>query len=213
MVTKPLLRRYTNLAAALHILRTKTITLLDPSEWDDRNDRIAMRTYKERTNSQTLLALCFAESSETYHHWKVFADGPSGVCIHFRKDAFLKGLSGHPHVQHKKVEYRKALINAPLGSWRVSELPFLKRTPFGPEKEYRLLYTSAEKIPAYDIAIEMSWIDRVVLSPWMPDQLTDSVRQTLRSINGCEGLTVQKTTLISSTTWAKYVKNAVDVNG
>jgi hypothetical protein len=31
-------RRYTNLAAVVHLLHAKAITLLNPATWDDRND-------------------------------------------------------------------------------------------------------------------------------------------------------------------------------
>jgi hypothetical protein len=57
-------RRYTNLAAAIHLLRKKTITLLSPATWDDRNDAFCMAEYQRILGFKTALALCFAESNE-----------------------------------------------------------------------------------------------------------------------------------------------------
>jgi hypothetical protein len=42
------LHRFTNLAAAIHMLRTRTITLLDPNTWDDKNDAYFMAEYKRQ---------------------------------------------------------------------------------------------------------------------------------------------------------------------
>jgi hypothetical protein len=64
--TKEVLRRYTNLAATIHMLRSRTITLLSPGSWDDRNDAYFMAEYKRRKGLKTLLALCFANCGETY---------------------------------------------------------------------------------------------------------------------------------------------------
>jgi hypothetical protein len=65
-------RRYTNLTATIHILKSRTISLLSPELWDDRNDAYFMSRYKELKSAKSVLALCFAETSETYHHWRVF---------------------------------------------------------------------------------------------------------------------------------------------
>ena len=45
-MTEHTLRRYTNLASALHILQNRCLTLLSPETWDDRNDAYFMSEYK-----------------------------------------------------------------------------------------------------------------------------------------------------------------------
>ena len=65
-------RKYTNLAALIHFLQTKQITLLNPSTWDDKNDAYFLEEFKNIQGFTTVLAICFAETYETYHHWKVF---------------------------------------------------------------------------------------------------------------------------------------------
>lgn len=77
------LRRYTDLPSLLHILGTKKLTLLDPKTWDDKNDQYFMSLYKDVSGLRSLLALCFSESPEKYHHWRVFSHGPSGVSKSF----------------------------------------------------------------------------------------------------------------------------------
>jgi hypothetical protein len=77
------LRRYTNLPALIHLLTKRKITLLDPESWDDKNDSRFLTLYGKKNSLKTVLALCFAKSRETYHRWRVFADGPSGVCVRF----------------------------------------------------------------------------------------------------------------------------------
>ena len=49
-------RSYTNLAAAIHLLRTKTITLLNPATWADKNDAYYVAEYKRLKHAVTLLA-------------------------------------------------------------------------------------------------------------------------------------------------------------
>ena len=205
------LRRYTDLASGLHILRAKKITLLDPSRWDDGNDRICMERYKEALELQTLLAICFADCKETYHHWRVFTVGASGVCFEFDRDKLCESVSGLDGVRWQNVEYRKLdILRSSSKRWLVSELPFLKRAPYEPEQELRIIYSSAtEKVETFDVPIEISWIKRVILSPWMPVALRQSVIETIRDIPGCRTLTVQSTSLVGSQFWRAKVLGAV----
>jgi hypothetical protein len=89
----PSFYRYTNLAATLHMLRTRNITLLNPATWDDTNDSYFMSEYKRLKNAKSVLALCFAESEESYHHWRIFSAGGDGVRIEFDKTALLAALT------------------------------------------------------------------------------------------------------------------------
>jgi hypothetical protein len=82
---KPFLK-YTNIVALLDTLLDKRIFLLDPNLWEDKNDSYYISIYKQRENLKTVLAICFAEENETFHHWKVFSGNISGVCIEYKKD-------------------------------------------------------------------------------------------------------------------------------
>ena len=70
----------------------RKITLLDPQSWDDSNDSRYLALYKEKKKLTTVLALCFTQASETYHHWRVFANGSSGICITFHSVELLEAV-------------------------------------------------------------------------------------------------------------------------
>jgi hypothetical protein len=78
------------LSAVIDTLRRRKLALLDPQNWDDRNDRRFMQLYKEAKGLSSLYAMCAARCHDTYYHWRVFTPGPrepvsnSGV-IHWRR--------------------------------------------------------------------------------------------------------------------------------
>jgi hypothetical protein len=202
MVTRkiPILRRYTDLPALIHLLRSKQVTLLSPTTWDDRNDRHYMEVFKQRRKLKTLLALCFSEAGETYHHWKVFASGSSGVCIEFDKFALLEYL---PKIDftHSKIDYR-TIAGLSASNLLVKDLPFTKRHAFGDECEYRIVYSSKTvDVATQTFPLPISAIRRVILNPWVPDPLYGAVWESLKSIDNCGGLSITKSRLIESEQW------------
>jgi hypothetical protein len=95
-VGKKYLRRYVDLPALIYLLSERKITLLDPKSWDDGNDSYYLALYREKRNLKSLLAVCFTQTTETYHHWRVFAGGSSGVCIRFKRTKLLKAIDWIP---------------------------------------------------------------------------------------------------------------------
>lgn len=203
------LRRYTDLTALLHMLSTGKITLLDPKTWDDRNDAYFMSQYKERKKLKTLLALCFSQVPETYHHWHVFSKGPAGVCIIFNREELLKALKQQVGISADTVEYLK-MNEAKEKEFTVPSLPFLKRNGFKPEGEFRVIYESQEEEKSnIDIPIDQSCIRSVSLSPWLHATLSPSAIKAIRSISGFEKLSVSRSTLISNEQWKAFGKKAI----
>ncbi|MDM4765932.1 DUF2971 domain-containing protein [Pelomonas sp. SE-A7] len=202
------LRRYTDLPALLHLLSNQQLTLLDPKTWDDKNDSFFMSVYKERRALKSVLALCFSQASETYHHWRVFSNGPAGVCILFDRDQLLLDLEAHPGIQTGPMDYL-SMTAARGREFRVEELPFIKRIGYRPENEFRVLYTSADQeLPALGVPVRLSSIRGVSLSPWMHSALSKSVVQAIRAIDGCAKLKVSRSTLISNEQWKGYALGA-----
>jgi len=200
-MSEPFLRRYTELPALIHMLRTRQITLLDPQTWDDRNDSHYLSLYKQKKSLKTVLALCFTACSETYHHWRVFAHGTSGVCIRLNRPAVLKALRTHGSIRTGKVKYLtlKQIRDRHL---TVRELPFLKRAAFEPEEEYRVIFESATTAnPTRNVSLPLSAIHRITLSPWLHPALSPDVKKIIKSIPGCSGLEVVRSTLIGNTEW------------
>jgi hypothetical protein len=202
------LRRYTNIPSLLYILRERRIVLLDPETWDDKNDSHYLSVYREKKCLKCVLALCFTQVSETYHHWRVFADGSAGICITFKRKELLTTLKKESGITARNVTY--LTLNEMDGkSLRVGQLPFLKRYPYEDECEFRVLYESnTTKLSALDVPISLDCIDRITLSPWTPKALADTLKETIHEIPGCGSLTIARSTLISNERWKNYGENA-----
>jgi hypothetical protein len=202
-MSKATLRRYTNLAATLHLLQNKCLTLLNPDTWDDRNDAFFMSEYERQKGAQKVLALCFAEAPETYHHWRVFSHGSDGVCLEFDKaklEAHLKSIDG---VEFRAVEY-KTIKDAKLEGIATDDLPFVKRHGYRDEKEFRAVYTDLQVARDFVLVpISLDCIDRVTLSPWMAEALAEAVKTTIRGLEDCATLKVYRTTLIENDKWMR----------
>lgn len=197
------LRRYTDLASLIDMLHHKAITLLRPDTWDDRNDRLMMKTYANSFELKTLLALCLTSRGETYHHWKVFTDKSSGVCIHFRKDEFRQAMRA-AGVKVKRVKYLK-LDKLNAQDHPIESLPFLKRFGFGDEGEYRAVYQSeAAEDLLKQIQIDLNIIDRISVNPWMPEPVFESVRATIEALREGATFTVNHSSLIDNRRWRQF---------
>lgn len=198
----PILHRYTNLAATIHLLKTKSITLLNPATWDDRNDAYFMAEYKRYKKAKTVLALCFTKQSETYHHWRVFSHGSDGIRIDFDMDKIASMFAAKVGVKQGPVSYRMVKEIEKLKSINVEKLPFLKRSPYQDEREYRIIFASKKVTEEFkDYPIQIGWLRRVTLSPWMSTSLAASVKETLKAIDGCSKLSIARSTLVNNEIW------------
>lgn len=200
-------RRYTDLPSLIQILTTGKLTLLDPTTWDDKNDSFFLSTYKDKLALETVLALCFTTASETYHHWRVFSNGPSGVCIHF-KSTNLEAAMQKAGIQFNRVDYLKVdelRTNKPS----ISQLPFIKRYQFRAEEEFRALWESKnEKCNFLEVPIELSSIARITLSPWLHPNLKTNTVAAIKRIPDCKSIPIWRSTLVGNSDWQNYGKKA-----
>lgn len=205
---KNYLRRYTDLPFLLDYLRTKELVLLSPKTWDDKNDSHYLESYAKASGFASTYALCLTEASETYHHWKVFTSGSSGVCIEFKKDDLIKFAEKVPSLRAESVRYRtiKALQKKRP---TYEELPFLKRNAFSDELEFRLFLAannpSSEPLRFH---VPTSAVNRVVLSPWIPDVVAEQVKATLNAIVRCKTLKVKRSSLVNNEDWKRLAEIA-----
>jgi hypothetical protein len=196
--------RYTNLAATIHLLNAKNITLLNPATWDDKNDAYFMAEYKRHKMAKTVLALCFAERSQTYHHWRVFSHGSDGVCIEFDKDKLLSAFTGALEIKTGYVDYKTIKQLKNIRDIDPDALPFLKRSPYKDEGEFRIVYVDTNRaMETKDYKIAVGWIRRITLSPWITKALADSVKDALKTIEGCSGVKIALSTLVDNEAWKK----------
>jgi hypothetical protein len=201
--------RYTDLPSLIHILSNQSLTLLDPRTWDDKNDSRFIDLYREKKNLASVLALCFSQSSETYHHWRIFAPSSSGIYLMFNAEKITKAVSHIAGLKIKPVDYL-TIRDFRSNNAEVDRLPFIKRFPFKPENEVRMLWESdIEERSSLQVPIPLSVISRITLSPWLHSSLVDGVKRTIKSIPGCSRIKVYKSTLISNDDWIKHGESAI----
>lgn len=186
------------------MLSSKKITLLDPMSWDDKNDAYFMAQYKERKELKSLLALCFSQVPETYHHWHVFAKGPAGVCIEFDRKALLEAFKKRKGISSESIQYL-TLNEAKEFEFDVQRLPFVKRYGYKPEGEFRVIYESkSNQFSSLGVSITPECIRKIVLSPWLHKALSTSAIQAIQGIEGFDEVTISRSTLISNDVWKSY---------
>jgi hypothetical protein len=203
------LNRYTTLPILLDMLWRKKITLLSPESWDDRNDAYYLERYQAERKLAAVLALCFSTKGETFHHWRVFSHGSSGVCIEFDAKKFLAPVGGDPQFRIGPVKYCRIdeleRNPPPLDRW-----PFLKRLPFADEAEFRIIYECSDGPElSRPIDFDIESVRRVTLSPWMPKSVSESVVALIETIPDCSGIYVHRSTLIENGRWKKAIQGPI----
>ena len=203
-----LLRRYTELPYVIDYLVTEKLALLNPASWDDRNDSFYIEEYARRSGVKSVYALCLADCAETYHHWRVFSHGSGGACIQFKRKEFLSAISKVDGLRSESVNYKT--IEELRGTMpALEELPFLKRWAFNNESEFRLFYElNNEGEPIYRITVPRACIDRIILSPWLSNEVADRVRKTLKSISGCSDIKMYRSTLVENEDWKRFANSS-----
>jgi hypothetical protein len=203
------LRRYTELPYVIEFLHTEQLALLSPASWDDRNDSFYIEEYARRAGVLSVYALCLADGAETYHHWRVFSHGSGGVCIQFGREQFLAAVAQAPGLRAQAVQYR-TINELQAAAPALDELPFLKRHAFQDESEFRLFHASSQAgPPVHRIAMPRSAVDRIILSPWLPDSVAKHVKETLKSIPGCSKVKVYRSTLVENENWKKFAQGSL----
>lgn len=195
------LRRYMDLPSLFYLLAKRRLTLVDPRSWDDANDSHYMELYRRAGNFASVLAACFTQASEKYHHWRVFAGTPAGVCVTFKRSALLNAVRDVRELRAGAVSYLK-LSEMRERNRTIAELPFLKRLPFQDEREFRMVWHSeSDRIQAFDVEIPLSAIERITLSPWLQEPLADHVKFMIRQIEDCAPIRTTRSTLVANAEW------------
>lgn len=201
------LNRFTSLPYLIDMLEKNELTLLDPSGWEDKNERITIEQYKELNGYESIYALCMTDKAETYHHWNAFTNGDSGCCIEFDK-AKLEVVLEENNVKFESVEYIE--LNKLSFAGEKNQLPFYKRHPFWHEGEFRLIYCSKEpQKPTYPIKIDKieDYINQIHLSSKLPEPVFKSVKALFGNKYPSIEHKIKHSTLFNNNKWANHFKN------
>lgn len=189
----------------LDTLLNRRIAFLAPSTWADLNDREIMEAFAHSTPDRRVFAYCLAEGNETAHHWQVFADRGSGARIIFSRERLFSALNAYPQIIHGPVSYVKW---KDLNTWLypIEDLPFLKRSVFRFEREYRLIATTQDHAPssrAYYVDIPLDCITSVYVSGEVPAPHFEVLTSMIREIPGCKRLRIRHSGLLRNASWSR----------
>lgn len=202
-------RRYTDIPSLVGMLTNGEMTLLEPLNWDDKDDSYYLEQYRLKLNLKSVLALCLSQANETYHHWRVFSPGPSGVCVWFKEQQLKAAVAKVSGLRMEPMEYVtvKELRSNTIAA---SKLPFVKRFPFKAENEVRLLWESkTEERASIGVPFDSSAIERITLSPWLHSSLADPMKALLKSLPECRQYKVYRSTLVSNAEWKRHGLEAI----
>jgi hypothetical protein len=210
-----ILNRYTSLPILLDMLGRSKITLLSPETWEDRNDSFFIEEYKNKFKFKSVLALCFSTKSETFHHWKVFSDGSSGVCIEFHREHLLESITNDINVtvaghigkfRTGDVKY-KWIHELEADPPKPTDWPFIKRNAFEDEGEFRMIYESiSQEGDAKAVEFDILSIRKITLSPWMPKSVAETVKSIIhRNLDSAE-IKVYHSSLLDNSKWKSVLE-------
>lgn len=199
------LNRFTTLPFLIDMLLRKKLTLLNPAFWEDYNDRETMEVYRKSTGAKSMYALCFTHGGETIHHWNAFAAGTAGCYIEFSPERLFLMLKKHSEVQHGRVQY---ISVRDIASVAPQNLPFIKRQPFAPEKEYRIIATTPhEQGPVFELDLDINVIRRITINNKMPAEVFRSLKKSLKCIAPDYKGGIYQSTLFSNPVWINHFRN------
>ena len=198
------LNRFTTIPFLIDLLKRKQLTLLNPDLWEDDNDKATIELYRKKKNKTSIYALCLTDDTETIHHWNTFASGTSGCCIEFHYDKLIDQISKNDAVTYGKIKYVKIKDLKTL-KIKTEKLPYLKRYPFRPEKEFRIIMLSnEEQKESFDIPISLDSIKRITITNKLPESVFKSVKQDIIKISSELKEKINHSTLFDNPTWKKY---------
>lgn len=207
------LKRYTSLSVALDMITNQRLTLLSPGTWDDKNDIASLESFRAERKMEKVFACCFTQAPETFHHWRVFGSSIEGVRVNINRRLFLDSLKGNPAYLYDSVEYLTLDQMDKMKEIDVCRIPFLKRWAFRDEKEFRVIYECQKSnVPFHHVELKREWITSITLSPWLPDNLIDSIKAVIKSLPHCDKVRIQRTSLRDHAGWQAAISKVAKVD-
>jgi len=201
--SQKILNRFTTIPFLMDLLKRKQLSLLNPNNWEDRNDKVTMELFREKKHKKSIYALCLTHDRETNHHWNAFANGMSGCLIEFYYDKLIDTIPKKDAV-YGKIEYIKLRDLDTVGD-DIEKIPFLKRDPFRPEKEFRIVILSDDpQRESFDIPISLDVIRRIVITNKLPESVFESIQQSIIAISPEFKGEIIRSTLYDNAKWKNH---------
>jgi hypothetical protein len=200
------LRRYTNVMSALDTLAKKHIMLTTTAGWADVNDNLSIEEYRKASGCKSVLAVCMTEAYETFHHWGIFAAGQTGLYIQLNREKFCNLVENDKNLLAGKVRYLGLPEIRTVRGLPQREIPFLKRSGFKDEMEYRVIARSDDaECKAIPVTITIDMIEKIVFSPFIPEALVNSTKLIMNAIEGCDKLKIGQSKLTTNVQWLNHI--------
>ncbi|MCH4896469.1 hypothetical protein E0494_07135 [Marinilabiliaceae bacterium JC040] len=204
------LNRFTTLPILIDLLERQKLILIEPSNWDDRNDTEILDVYKQKKKVEKLFALCFTYGDETIYHWKTFANDISGCCIEFDGQELIKIFNEKDGVSKRKIQYKTIEDSAAIS---IIDIPFTKRKQYDIEKEYRVIFEGTKDDFVVEIPFSLDLIKKITFGQSMPESVFKSVKKIIKSTYPDLKCKINRSTIYENRKWIeniKKVENTID---
>lgn len=193
-------------------IETQTLSLRPPAKWDDHNDSFGIEHYKTITNMKSVYVSCMTMSSETHHHWNMFAKN-DGVCICINRQKLEEHLKNKEGLSFGEVNYLRIKEIPKHLENRADRLPFIKRINFADEREYRVVFATDKYVPVdkscgYPIEFRSELISGIKFSPDACEAKITEFKGWLSRYDSCTHITASKSRLTDSIRWQNQIKAA-----
>ena len=151
------------------------------------------------------VAICFIQLT----YWKIYSGSSSGVCVEFDKNRLLQKISGKKGFRDGKIKYKK-MADMRKRLPKIDELPFIKRYAFKDEKEHRIVYEDdVDELKIKYLSITPDDVERVVINPWINQSVYESIKSTLRKIDGFSELRFRRSTVVENDEWKEFGSSSI----
>jgi len=209
------LSRYTTWSAFKYWLDNNVILFGNYTHWDDKSDVALLDAYAKRIKKQ-IRAICLMDRSneawDCYYHWKNYIKEKDGIRIDFDKNMLIDTLKSNDKVEINKdeVKYENQLKLAESNKY----IPFLKRTAYKGDREFRFICEGNTRIIKksypYEYHVEEDFLKKCIkgirFNPSMPDEKLLEIR-TYLSNKGIEE-DVYSSKIMGDERWETMILNA-----
>lgn len=207
--------RFMHFEYLLDLLKNHRLPLINPSEWEDKNDVFASKLSCK--DNEMIGICCFTLSkSNSIYRWSKMAPNNLCVRVEFDMDKIKASLSQKmvmKEVQYKSVEELQSDII------EIKDCPFIKSKPFKQENEIRIVaYKSVAdenkfvKIVDYLSGVPSDAVNNIRFSPFLDQKMFRLVRELLRKnlvANNWKNVKISQSRILDKEKWENTLSECV----